>query len=177
MELRRGTRGALHRALGLEIPACGDALACFVESPRQTFEHLVCRRSARELRNVVNASGQIGRPEVHEGGDQHFSMHIRRRFLDNMTDALHSFAACVTAATQSECTVPPSSFFVDTAMRRRCGFCDNTARYDGGGSGAQYGSPPMPPTVASSAAALSRTLRETTCSLASPSMLSPKSGA
>src|SRR5262249_60174146 len=64
MKLRRDTRGALHRALCLEIAACGHALAGFVQSPRQTFEHVVCRRSARELRNVVDASGEIGRPKT-----------------------------------------------------------------------------------------------------------------
>src|SRR5262249_29841486 len=63
------------------------------------------------------------------------------------------------------------------AMRRRPGGAPTSARNGRAGGGAAYGSPGPDPAVASRSAAVSRTVRETACSVERPPSPSPMNGA
>src|SRR6185295_6014565 len=62
-------------------------------------------------------------------------------------------------------------------MRRARGAAATSSRNGRAGGGAEYGSPGPGPQVASSSAALSRTVRETACSVELPPRPSPVTGA
>src|SRR5262245_37167950 len=88
----------------------------------------------------------------------------------------HNFAASSTAATQSGCTGVPRGAFAVKAIRSFPVSAPTSLRNGLAGGGATYGSPGAIPDVASSMAALSRTLQLTTCSATKPLNISPKSG-
>ena len=87
-----------------------------------------------------------------------------------------SRAVASTAATHSGCDSAPSMRIVRKPIRSRPGSAPTSLANDRSGAGAVYGSPGPGPAVASSTAAVSRTLRVSTCSCVSGPQNSPKSG-
>src|SRR5215470_14358866 len=80
------------------------------------------------------------------------------------------------ASAHSACTGWPFHGVTVTAIRRRPGSRPTSLRNGAAGGGAQYGSPTSGPEVASSNAALSRTLHVTACPTEAPLQPSPASG-
>src|SRR5678815_3557421 len=77
---------------------------------------------------------------------------------------------------QSAWTATPVGARCANAMRSRPGERAPSSSQGRSGGAAAYGSPGSGPAIASSIAALSRTLRDTTCWIASPLRPSPPSG-
>ena len=92
--------------------------------------------------------------------------------------SLSSSAASSAAAMQapSTSTSPAGARLDSTPMRNAPGFAPTSAANGRTGGAAAYGSPGRKPEMASSAAALSRTERLTTCRTTSPAHPSPSSG-
>src|SRR5215468_6300458 len=80
------------------------------------------------------------------------------------------------ASAHSACTGWPFHGVTVTAIRRRPGSRPTSSRNGRAGGGAQYGSPTSGPDVASSSAALSRTLHVTAWPTEAPLQPSPASG-
>ncbi len=87
-----------------------------------------------------------------------------------------SVAASRTAATASGCTGVPSGEAVVKPMRRRPGACRIASAQGCAGGAIAKASPGSAPAIASSARAVSRTLREITPSLDAPNQASPRPG-
>src|SRR5438874_356698 len=85
-------------------------------------------------------------------------------------------AAARAASAHSGSTGPSIHGVTVSAMRRRPGSRPTSSRNGLAGGGAQYGSPMSGPEVASSSAALSRTLRVTAWMTEAPPQPSPASG-